>query len=497
MGIKMSLKNIKSIDDFVFDIPMYSGLYAITGENATGKSTLMMSMATSFFNPLMYSHFGLPDNSEITFDYNDRKRSIRSKDNRWFDADGTLGIVGFYEGSLTFGNRFKDVDFSTLKTLSKVKKNELKIASEFVKGNLGKILKDDELYYQDLLVLTEASRRMHDLLKPIYYYVVNEKRINQLQMSTGENLLLSILHSLERRLNKEIYGNEPILVLLDEVELALHSSALRRLVFLMEQLAEKHNLVVIFSTHSIEVIRSIRPSRIYFLEKYADNSMGVLNPCYPVYASRNLESSNYGHDFILIVEDSLAKLILDRILQKEKLLGNKRVLVIPVGGWTEVVRFTYDMIRSNLALSTTKILIVLDRDIKGDVKPFMRKNNIGFANEPNYLPIKSVEKFLLEKLTKKIDQELFRELSDYVFQNKSLASMIQEYQTEVKNGAIKEKDRINNGKALYSKILHELEQMRKPESELINVLVDYFFKKPNEELLELQEFLIANLSRKD
>lgn len=494
MGIQMKLRNIKSIDSFEFEIPMLNGLYAITGENGTGKSTLMMAMACSFYNPMLYLYFGLPDESEIYFEYKGKKRSISSNNNRWYNAVGTLGIVGFYEGSLTFGNRFKDVDFSTLKTVSNVQPEELEHASEFVKTNLGSILRDDDTYYHDLFVMTEATQKKYNLLKPMYYNNISAKRINQLQMSTGENLLLSILHSLEGRLTKEIYGNEPILVLLDEVELALHSSALRRLVFLLEQLSVKHNLVVIFSTHSIEVIRSIKPSRIYYLEKYADKSMDLQNPCYPVYASRNLESSNYGHDFILVVEDNLAKSILDKILQMERLLGNKRVLVIPVGGWTEVIRFTYDMIKSNLTQSTVKILTVLDRDIKQEVKPFMKKNRIGFANEPNYLPIKSMEKYLLAKLVTQVDHKLFRELSDYVFQNKPLGAIIQEYQTEVKNGTIKDEEKISNGKAFYSKLQHELEQMRKSDIDLVQIIVEYLFSNPNEELNELNAFLRSKLS---
>lgn len=53
---------------------------------------------------------------------------------------------------------------------------------------------------------------------------------------------------------------------------------------------------------------------------------------------------------------------------------NKRILVIAVGGWTQVLRFAYDTIRSNLMLSTTKILIILDRDIKDDVPNFIKRS---------------------------------------------------------------------------------------------------------------------------
>ena len=232
-------------------------------------------------------------------------------------------------------------------------------------------------------------------------------------MSTGENLLLSILYSLEKRIKKRNYGETPAYMFLDEIELALHSSALRRLVFFLNDIAERHNTVVLFSTHSIELIRSISPQNIYYLQEYLDGSIETINPCYPIYATRNLEASNYGHDCIIMVEDDLAKQIVEKILRDKKLLSNKRVLVIAIGGWNQVIRFANDTIKSNLALSTTKILIVLDRDIRSEVKPFLKKEQIGFSNPIQYLPIKSLEKFLLDKLVNNVDHMLFRELNDY------------------------------------------------------------------------------------
>ncbi len=494
MSINMKLSNIKSIKEFEFTIPMEKGLYAITGENGTGKSTIMMAMSTSFYNPLMYSFFGDPSNSTISFQFNRKKRHIGSKGRKWFGATGNLGIAGFYEGSLTFGNRFKDVDFKNLKTVAKVKDSELEDAPEFVKDNLGMILRDDKEYYKDLKVLSEYSKSKYKLMRSPYYNYVDGRRVNQLHMSTGENLLLSILQSLHIRISRENYGTNPALILLDEIELALHSAALRRLVYFLEKLSDGHNFVVMFSTHSIELIRNIDHSRIYFLQRHSDKSIEIINPCYPVYATRNLESSNYGHDYILVVEDNLAKAIVERILYKERLLGNKRVLVIPVGGWAEVIRFTYDMIKSNLTLSTTKIMIVLDRDIKSLVPKFMTRNGIGFSNPLNYLPIRSLEKYLVESLVLKVDHNFFRLLNDYVFQNKSLADIVSEYQIEVKSEKINDEERIKNGKAFYSKLQHELRQMRKQETVLSDTVVEYLFDNPDDNMRELTEFLCKILS---
>ena len=133
---------------------------------------------------------------------------------------------------------------------------------------------------------------------------------------------------------------------------------------------------------------------------------------------------SHGHDYIIMVEDNLANNIVENIIREKRLLSNKRVLVFSVGCWVQALRFAYDSIRSNLTLSTTKILIVLGRDIKDNVAVFMKKERIGFSNEPNYLPIKSLEKFILDKLIINIDVTLFRELIDYLFQSKSLDAIV-------------------------------------------------------------------------
>lgn len=489
MGINMKIHNIKSIDDFEFDIPTQKGLYAITGENGVGKSTIISCAATAFYNASLKDYFGKPrDGASIEFSFNGKVRKINATDNKWNNPSGQIDITGFYEGSIVFGNRFKDIDFRLLDIVSSIKIDQVHLASDFVIENLGKILHDDEKYYKKLYVLNSKVAKEKGLQKSTYYYENKGTLISQLNMSTGENLLLSILYSLEKRVNKKVYGETPAFMLLDEIELALHSSALRRLIYFLKEIADKHNTVVLFSTHSIELIRSISPENIFYLQGYVDGSVETINPCYPIYATRNLESSNYGHDCIVMVEDDLAKQIVDKILRDNRLLSNKRVLVIGIGGWQQVLRFAYDTIRSNLALKTTKIITVLDRDIKSEVNSFLKKEHINFTNPPQYLPIKSLEKYLLDKLTKNIDHTLFRELNDYVFQSKSLDQIIKNYNQNVQNGIYKDAEKIKNGKMLYSELHHELEQIRKTDADLISIIVEYLFKNGNAELNELIAF---------
>lgn len=59
------------------------GIYALTGENGSGKSTVI-SCAAAFYVPSFYDYYGKPrDGAYIRFDFEGKKREIGEKDGRW------------------------------------------------------------------------------------------------------------------------------------------------------------------------------------------------------------------------------------------------------------------------------------------------------------------------------------------------------------------------------------------------------------------------------
>lgn len=64
-----------------------------------------------------------------------------------------MKLNGFYEGSVIFGNRFKDTKLSIINILDQLSKNDLYEASIFVKENLGLILHNDKDSYKNLYVV--------------------------------------------------------------------------------------------------------------------------------------------------------------------------------------------------------------------------------------------------------------------------------------------------------------------------------------------------------
>ena len=73
-------------------------------------------------------------------------------------------------------------------------------------------------------------------------------------MSTGENLLISILNSLYIRNNDRANLNKPCIIFLDEIELALHPSSLKRLVHFLQEISIQYNYAIYFLLKDIMII---------------------------------------------------------------------------------------------------------------------------------------------------------------------------------------------------------------------------------------------------
>lgn len=481
----MTINKIKAIERFEIEFPVEKGLYAITGQNGSGKSTVITCASSVFFNMIMNDYFGKTDNdSFIQFEYNNAKRLYKKISGRWVRQNfGNVEIKGFYEGSIIYGNRFRNTNYQILRKLEMIDERLLKPAPDFIKDNLGLILHNNKNFYEEMFRVDGYTlRNIINVNGDIFYYQKGIKRISQFHMSTGENLLVSILNSLNIRNLDRSNRNIPCLLVLDEIELALHPSSLKRLVTFLNDISKRYNYAVYFSTHSIELISSIKPENIFFLDRHTDNTIEIINPCYPAYATRILYDHS-GYDNIILVEDDLSREIIRRILRKNALLTNKLVHVLPCGGYSNVIELAQEVISSNLVGKISNISIILDADIKTDAENFIAKTGISNNIPLNYLPIESLEKYLKTNLCVNVDHKLFRLLNDYIFHQVSLNQIIEEY----KNSGQDKSDR--NGKKLYQRIDDELRARNRNRSEIIEMIVDYLDENGNNQMTDVVEFL--------
>ncbi len=483
----MHIKNVKSIKDLTFSFPLEKGLYAITGENASGKSTLIACASYVFFNTPLNKFFGRPaENASIEFALGDAIRKWEYIESTWqrSKSQKRMKIDGFYEGSIVFGNRFRDSSLNALQTLDMIKSEDISPADEFVRKNLGIILHDDATYYSQLFSIRESVKQKLRLRGHPYFYQVEDGTIiSQARMSTGENLLITILHSLNlKRFDRMKYDDgRPLIIFLDEIELALHPSALRRLLLFLKYMSDQLNAAIFFSTHSPEMLRGIKAQNIFYLDRQFDGTIMITNPCYPAFAARSLYSDDgYGDDVVVFVEDDLAKSLLERILIEKDLLHSIRLKILAAGGWTNTLVLARDVVMSRVLLRGTKVIVVLDKDIQSQVPDFLNRHKDCKFLEPDFLPISSLEKYLKRKLVDEVDHALYRKLDNYVFCGRPLSSILSRYHSE--NDVTQDSD----GKSLYGVLINELRSIKKDRDGLVEVVVKH--------LMDTEQTLIKALS---
>lgn len=288
-------------------------------------------------------------------------------------------------------------------------------------------------------------------------------------MSSGECMLISLLHFIYNSLiRKSLPNKEPILMLIDEIELALHPVAITNLMDLLQNLTDEYdNLTVIITTHSPEVIRKICPSKMYKMEKTnANNNFQIVNPCYPSYAIRDVYTHD-GYDYLILVEDLLAKRIVQQSVLDTGLNKSRLVNVTPVGGWTNVLQLQRELNTENVLGIGKKVLSVLDGDVNG--KPGKEYKSL----KKIYLPISSVEKYLKENLIDKPFFQIKKDINDTFFPINSIEVLIAEYKkqenTNKKQLGEKYKED-NDGKRFYKILLANVESRKISEIQFVDGL---------------------------
>ena len=314
--LSVKIEKFKNIDLIELKLPMEAGLYALTGVNGIGKSTIMTVIskvirksAFDVFQPQDYSA-----DSKITISYNNISNVWMRRGHSWrCNVKENISLKGFYEGSIIHGMRFSDANYDTLLKAEKVKDFFLTKADSFVADNLSYIIHGNNDYYRDLKRIKNRQLAQMQEFKGIPYFIDGKNgKVNQFCMSTGENMLISLLHMLNVVIARNEKPDKVRLILIDEIELALHPVAINRLVDFLQKLSKEYNLAIYFSSHSIELIRKILPSHIFHLQK-DDGKISVVNPCYPSYATRDIYQHS-GYDHLILVEDVLAKYIIETLV---------------------------------------------------------------------------------------------------------------------------------------------------------------------------------------
>jgi ABC-type lipoprotein export system ATPase subunit len=368
----VKIRKLKGIESLDFEIPD-PGVHLLAGSNGSGKTTLLACLRRlrhanafqlHFLSSLQSDRLDRFNEAQVTYTLNDESVTYAYAGERWVPTPRrSSNLVQrfrypdvLYVGATASRITPRPEDFSTAK---------LRPAPPTVVQAANSIFETDRFSGLKTINLTTGNKnqafvlidRLPGQARPFYF---SEKNF-----SLGELCVLKLL----RELNNCHNGT---LVLIDELEIALHPRAQIGLIHYLEQLAREKALTVIVSTHSVTLLKSSNRNRITFLEKMENGKTAVLKNCFPAYALGGISlSEERTPDAVIYVEDEAARTLTEMLLRL--CIGFKYALgeafptikVLPVGDYNNVVRFR-DKNKAVLP-DYVKQWILLDKDVETDI----------------------------------------------------------------------------------------------------------------------------------
>lgn len=496
--LNVKIKNVKNINNFEYSFSFDNGIYALVGNNAVGKSTLMSAIASSVY-PTTLTKMGKTEtntDSEIVLNCKDKVLTWKydSINDKLKSTNKYTMFDGIYEGSLFAGTRFEDMTNIDKMLVNPDFINSFFPANDELVKAMGYILHNDENHYSNLFKLKnmEAARKYNLSNMPYFLKLTNGQYISKFKMSSGECMIISLLNFIistisPYRKKDKTFVDERVFVFIDEVELALHPSSIDRLINYLEKLILKTDITVLFSTHSSELIRKMKPNNIFYM-KNDKGSASIICPCYPQYAIRSLYDHD-GYDCTILVEDKIAEIIIKKLISDYRTKNNLLINVIPVGSWGNTLELQKNISEQN-AIGRDKFVFSI---IDGDVVNEVNKNKNYQSLKKLFLPIKSMEKYLFQKIIKEKDNEFIRYVGNKYFTLTSLETIRQNC---LKNKFLLQDE---SGKQLFKILLQNLEQVGLIEETFIRDFSLDLFEFENFSKLQnnIEDFITNNFNVKN
>lgn len=178
-------------------------------------------------------------------------------------------------------------------------------------------------------------------------------KYSSLSMGTGEQRTLKILECV---LSAEPYS----LILIDELDLLLHVSSLKRLVARLDAIARDRHLQIVFTTHAIEMLELTQYVSLQYID-YIWQSDGVVQSIVYSKISSDLIYNLTGRTnrpITIYVEDEFAKSVVKKVLRIHNM--SAKVDVIKYGSVEN--SFTLASAKVLSGSDVTNTLIILDGD---------------------------------------------------------------------------------------------------------------------------------------
>lgn len=365
--------------EFVIPPP---GLYIVTGRNGSGKTTLFTCLSriknsnafrvgfpTSNANDkfdLFHGKICYEVDGE-TVEYS-KRQSGKWKPNK---QNKVLELMGYPQ---VVNITTKDERLFTQTEINPRKNNQ---GDEWINEKLAYIFDTNkflrmirittgQLYRGRAAVTADTRRRNIAYAIPIG----NGGYYTERNFSFGEIVVLNMLYDLHMTQNGS-------LVLIDELELALHPSAQIKLLSCLKQMAEDKGLTILITTHSASLIRSQKD--VILLEEVENGIVEIMYNCPPAKAIGAIGMrEDTMPDIVVLVEDDMAKALFMALKSKYiQFYPDKSYLdirILEIGGYQNVISF-YTEANQYVFYDNVYLIAYMDKDVETDIIPYPQFGN--------------------------------------------------------------------------------------------------------------------------
>lgn len=390
MSTIIKIRNLKNIVSLDYELPSSPGVYVITGLNGCGKTSLLVAIhricySNAYRDNYLQARAGVDDyaNSKITYQVDAEAVTYQHRNQRWTPsprAKNTLLNQAGVSSTLfisTSGIRFFLPEKSKIPT---GRLNTQNVSANIIQP-LNTILgttKFNNLKF--IQVNRRLGRRPRPYRSDILYLIKNGATVySEYSFSLGERLLLNVLDYIEN-------VQDGAVLMIDEMELALHPLAQTRFYDYLKTVAETKHLRIILTTHSASLIKHVH--NVTFLETH-DGIINVIKDCRPAYILKDVSSEEEKNpDYIIFVEDEMAKNLLSAIIMNSLVAARKHRVckIVKVGGYPQVIEMTKQFCLFP-PYNARKVCAFLDRDVEDTISDIRRKGAAKTREESNLITL--------------------------------------------------------------------------------------------------------------
>lgn len=378
MKIHLEICNIQHVSSLSFSIDLNDPkLTCLIGKNGVGKTTLIKSIQNLKFadtftqtsQPGIFSNESFikykVNDSEYTFTYDHNIRTLNTKTLIPDHIKANIDV----ELPIPHGQRF-----SFFQTLTK--------ADPDIRSNIVLRTFDRPTELINFLNYIYSTSKFDSLIrikvKRTDYFCIlldNSRYIREDYLSSGEYLLISVYRKIK---------NHCKLIVIDEIDISLDAAAQTRLAFKLREFCHLYNVNIVFTTHSLALIKTLSDNEIFYLLE--DNGNVSAAPASYGYV-KSLLFGFRGWDRYILTEDELLQKLLEHILTKHHPATHFQYKIIYIGGGSGVVDLMTRNAKEEFFSEQKNVISILDGD-QAELKHAKNFKNV------YCIPFDSVEKQL-------------------------------------------------------------------------------------------------------